>query len=212
MGQEDLTSWGWWDEWNDTALQDSKFESWRSEAEHATSRSRRLPRNIESLRVSGEEIFCFFETWRPEPAISDIPSRQFHCTRAPVTRGKATGRINYISMTHLLLKLTNSFEYKCSRPRWLNRLGCGSKGRSTGFFISTLGRMFFIGFVHIQCSKLFKGLECTVLSMVLCTIKNPWSHSIRVGHSPGFGLSSVAMLPWLCRKRREAILLTHSWM
>ena len=24
----------------------------------------------------------------------------------------------------------------------------------------------------IQCSKLFKGLECTVLSMVLCTIKN----------------------------------------
>ena len=39
------TSWGWWDEWDDTALQtqDSKFEPWRSEAEHATSRSRRLP-------------------------------------------------------------------------------------------------------------------------------------------------------------------------
>ena len=27
--------------------------------------------------------------------------------------------------------------------------------------------------VHIQCSKLFKGPECTVLPMVLCTIKNP---------------------------------------
>ena len=26
-------------------------------------------------------------------------------------------------------------------------------------------------------SKLFKGLECTVLPMALCTIKNPWSHS-----------------------------------
>ena len=31
---------------------------------------------------------------------------------------------------------------------------------------------FFIEFMHIQCSKLFKGLECAVLSMVLCTIKN----------------------------------------
>ena len=33
-----------WDEWDDTALetQDSKFESWLSEAEHVTSRSRSL--------------------------------------------------------------------------------------------------------------------------------------------------------------------------
>ena len=39
------TSWGWWDDWDDTVLQtqDSKFEPWRSAAEHATSRSRRLP-------------------------------------------------------------------------------------------------------------------------------------------------------------------------
>ena len=39
------TSKGRWDEWDDTVLQtqDSKFEPWRSEAEHATSRSRRLP-------------------------------------------------------------------------------------------------------------------------------------------------------------------------
>ena len=39
------TSWGWWDDWDDTVLQtqDSKFEPWRSKAEHATSRSRRLP-------------------------------------------------------------------------------------------------------------------------------------------------------------------------
>ena len=36
---------------------------------------------------------------------------------------------------------------------------------------------------RLQCPKLFKGLECTVLSMVLCTIKNHWSHSTRVGHS-----------------------------
>ena len=28
-------------------------------------------------------------------------------------------------------------------------------------------------FKHVQCSKLFKGIECTALSMVLCTIKKP---------------------------------------
>ena len=34
------TSWGWWDDWDDTVLQtqDSKFEPWWSEDEHATSR------------------------------------------------------------------------------------------------------------------------------------------------------------------------------
>ena len=36
------------------------------------------------------------------------------------------------------------------------------------------GRMFVIEDVHIiKCSKLFKGLDCAVLSMVLFTIKNP---------------------------------------
>ena len=29
------------------------------------------------------------------------------------------------------------------------------------------------------------------------------SFEIRVGHSPGFGLPSVAILPWLCRKRHK---------
>ena len=39
------TSLGWWDEWDDTVhqTQDLKFEPWRFEAEHATSRSARLP-------------------------------------------------------------------------------------------------------------------------------------------------------------------------
>ena len=52
------TSWGWWDDWDDTVLQtqDSNFEPWRSEAEHATSRSRRLPTILTFTR------FCFFQT------------------------------------------------------------------------------------------------------------------------------------------------------
>ena len=41
-------------------------------------------------------------------------------------------------------------------------------------FESRSGRIFVIVVVHTQCSKLLKGLECTVLPMVLCTIKNPF--------------------------------------
>ena len=58
------TSWGWWDDWDDTVLQtqDSKFEPWRSEAEHATSRSRRLPTILTFTRGWGRNTFCFFQT------------------------------------------------------------------------------------------------------------------------------------------------------
>ena len=58
------TSWGWWDDWDDTVLQteESKFEPWRSEAEHATSRSRRLPTILTFTRGWGRNIFCFFQT------------------------------------------------------------------------------------------------------------------------------------------------------
>ena len=58
------TSWGWWDDWDDTVLQtqDSKFEPWRSEAEHATSRSRRLPTILTFTHGWGRNIFCFFQT------------------------------------------------------------------------------------------------------------------------------------------------------
>ena len=61
------TSWGWWDEWDDTLLQtqDSKFEPWRSEAEHATSRSRRLPTILSFPRGWGRNIFVSFKPPRP---------------------------------------------------------------------------------------------------------------------------------------------------
>ena len=61
------TSWGWWDDWDDTALQtqDSKFEPWRSEAEHATSRSRRLPTILTFTRELGRNIFVSFKPQSP---------------------------------------------------------------------------------------------------------------------------------------------------
>ena len=62
------TSWGWWDDWDDTVLQtqDSKFGSWRSEAEHATSQSRRLPTILTFTRGWGRNIFVSFKPPRPE--------------------------------------------------------------------------------------------------------------------------------------------------
>ena len=61
------TSWGWWDDWDDTALQtqDSKFKPWRSEAEHATSRSRRLPTILTFTRGWGRNIFVSFKLSKP---------------------------------------------------------------------------------------------------------------------------------------------------
>ena len=58
------TFWGWWDDWDDTVLQtqNSKFTPRRSEAEHATSRSRRLPTILTFTRGWGRNIFCFFQT------------------------------------------------------------------------------------------------------------------------------------------------------
>ena len=61
------TSWGWWDDWDDTVLQtqESKFEPWRSEAEHATSRSRRLPTILTFTRGWGRNNFVSFKPPRP---------------------------------------------------------------------------------------------------------------------------------------------------
>ena len=61
------TFWGWWDDWYDTVLQtqDSKFEPWRSEAELATSRSRRLPTILTFTRGWGRNNFVSFKPPRP---------------------------------------------------------------------------------------------------------------------------------------------------
>ena len=82
------TSWGWWDEWDDTVLQtqDSKFEPWRSEAKHLSITE--VLHNIEFSRVIGGETFCFFENWRPgwgsNPRTKTFQTGSFnHCTRAP---------------------------------------------------------------------------------------------------------------------------------
>ena len=68
------TSWGWWDEWDDTALQtrDSKFKPWRSEAEHATYRSRRSPTILSFTSGWGRNIFVVF--FKPPRPVNEQPS------------------------------------------------------------------------------------------------------------------------------------------
>ena len=82
------TSWGRWNEWDATALQtdDSKFEPWRSEAEHATSRSRRLPiilnryewagkKHFVSLKLEGQSAWVRARNLRlsKQPALATAP-------------------------------------------------------------------------------------------------------------------------------------------
>ena len=68
------TSWGWWDGWADTLLQtqDSKFMPLRSEAEHATSRSRRLPTILTFTRRWGRNIFLFLLSRRDRTPNSGV--------------------------------------------------------------------------------------------------------------------------------------------
>ena len=84
------TSWGWWDDWDDTVLQtqDSKFEPWRSEAEHATSRSRRLPTILTFTRGWGRNMFDLLhgqiaETGNRTPNSGVKGSGANHYPRAP---------------------------------------------------------------------------------------------------------------------------------
>ena len=81
------TSWGWWDEWYDTALQtqDSKFKPWRSEAEHATSRSRRLPTILSFMSGWGRNIFVSFKPPRPgnEPRTLAWKAAVLNTTQGP---------------------------------------------------------------------------------------------------------------------------------
>ena len=109
------TSWGWWD---DTVLQtqDSKFEPWRSEAENATSRSRRLPTILTFTRGWGRNIFCFFqtgETGNRTPNSGVKGSGVNHYPRAPLIP-------DIIILFIFVILPSNAFENYFSRHFWNN--------------------------------------------------------------------------------------------
>ena len=108
------TSWGWWDDWDDTVLQtqDSKFEPWRSEAEHATSRSRKLPTILTFTRGWGRNIICFFqtaETGNRTPNSGVKGSGAYHYSRAPAQwwcQNEKTWRTKQMFLPHPRVKLS----------------------------------------------------------------------------------------------------------
>ena len=79
------TSWGWWDDWHDTVLQtqDSKFEPWRSEAEHATSRSQRLPTILTFTRGWGRNILLFLSNRRDREPNPELWRERQRCQPLP---------------------------------------------------------------------------------------------------------------------------------
>ena len=83
------TYWGWWDEWDDTALQtqDSKFKPWRPEAEHSATEA---PHDTEFHEWMGKKHFCFFQiadTGKRTPNFTVKGSGANHYPRAPPSCG-----------------------------------------------------------------------------------------------------------------------------
>ena len=117
------TSWGWWDDWDDTVLQtqDSKFEPWWSEAEHATSRSRRLPTILTFTRGWGRNIFVSLKPPRPgtEPRTLAWKAAVLTTTLGPPPILENT--IVNTKIMHLLLFCGKLYEFNVCRwqPSWM---------------------------------------------------------------------------------------------
>ena len=114
------TSWGWWDNWDDTVLQtqDPKFEPWRSEVEHATSRSRRLPTKLTFTRGWGRNIFVSFKPPRPgtEPRTLAWKAAVLTTTLGPPP---LIGLTLYFRLRNLDFRLqTLDFRHRTSDPNY----------------------------------------------------------------------------------------------
>ena len=115
------TSWGWWDDWDDTVLQtqDSKFEPWRSDAEHATSRSRRLPTILTFTRGWGRNMFVSLKPPRPGTEPRTLAWKAAVLT---TTLGHYLSAYRFLSLSHLPLLCPNSSQTVLLEPRcFLNR-------------------------------------------------------------------------------------------
>ena len=99
------TSWGWCNEWDDTALQtqDSKLEPWRSEAEHATSRSRRLPTILSFTSGWGRNILVSFKPPRPGNEPRTLGWKAAVLTTTPGPRPPLENIHNYLNERCILV-------------------------------------------------------------------------------------------------------------
>ena len=120
------TSWGWWDDWDDTVLQtqNSKFEPWRSEAEHATSRSRRLPTILTFTRGWGRNNFVSFKPPRPgtEPRTLAWKAAVLTTTLGPPPFFSFINIFVYNIVRNVFIWL--SWEQKFQDSKLLLKIGC----------------------------------------------------------------------------------------
>ena len=114
------TSWGWWDDWDDTVLQtqDSKFEPWRPEAEHPTSQLRRLSTILTFTRGWGRNIFCFFQTAEtgnrtPKSGVKGSGANYYPTPPAPQ---KLEEDVFHMSVNGTC---TSNFSYKWMQTYWI---------------------------------------------------------------------------------------------
>ena len=99
--------------------QDSKFEPWQSEAEHATSRSQRPPTILTFTRGWGRNIFCFFqtaETGKRTPNSGVKGSGVNHYPRAPLKIKRDIPEILFFCITHVY---NNDPVFEC-KPYYIN--------------------------------------------------------------------------------------------
>ena len=120
------TSWWWWDNWDDTVLQtqDSKFVPWRSEAEHATSRSRRLPTILTFTRGWGRNIFVSFKPPRPgtEPRTLAWKAAVLTTTLSVVRRVRSFVSVGRVTNRGLVEQVPSHFTSFPSGRRSTNNL------------------------------------------------------------------------------------------
>ena len=101
------TSWGWCDEWDDTALQtqDSKFKLWRPETEHATSRSQRPPTILSFTSGWGRNTFVSFKPPRPgnEPRTLAWKAAVLTTTLGPPPSYMIVGLLTNVKWIHIII-------------------------------------------------------------------------------------------------------------
>ena len=121
------TSWGWWDEWDDTVLQtqDAKFKPWRSEAEHATSRSRRFPTILSFTRGWRKNIFASIKPPRPgtEPRTLAWKAAVLTTTIGPPPTDRCHGSTTIRNIVILLILVFNHNTRPHVWPAFLNHQG-----------------------------------------------------------------------------------------
>ena len=117
------TSWGWWDDW--------EFEPWRSEAEHATSRSLRLPTILTFTRGWGRNIFVSFKPPRPgtEPGtvltttLGPPPCRPGVNGCTPALRTHETSHIKHDFTLRIRIEIRIGLRTITTEREWLNSSG-----------------------------------------------------------------------------------------